>query len=69
MPKIATSYVDGHYYPKVLSTEELKDYETLGFRATDLSQEVWDKWKEHCKQVEYWHKFWLDIDNQLWDGD
>jgi hypothetical protein len=69
MPKITTSYVDGCYYPKILSEEELKDYQTLGFGVADVSQEVWSKWKEHQKQVEYWHKFWMDMDNEIWDGE
>jgi len=67
MPKVTTTYVDGYYYPKVLSESEQTDYEILGFKAADISQDVMDKWKEHQKQVEYWHKFWMDLDNKIWE--
>jgi len=67
MPKIITSYVDGYYYPKVLSDNERLEYEELGFKPIDIPQEVIDKWKEHQKQLEYWHKFWMDIDSKLWE--
>ena len=69
MPKVITSYRDGYYHPQLLSEEMLKEYESLGFRIADISQEVWDKWKSHERNKEYWQKFWLDVDNQLWDDE
>lgn len=67
MPKVATSFVDGHFYPKILKDEEAKEYESIGYKSVEISQEMVDKWKEHCKQVETWHKFWAEIDNKIWD--
>lgn len=67
MPKVSTTYVDGYYYPRVLSEREQLDYEELGFKIADVPQDVMDKWDQHRTQVEYWHKFWRDIDRALDD--
>lgn len=68
MPKVATSLVvEGQYFPRILTDEESKEYENIGYKSIEISQEVIDKWKEHCKQVKDWHKFWAEIDNKIWE--
>ena len=68
MVKVITSLIDGYrYQPKFLTEEEAKEYETIGHKSVEISEEIVDKWKEHCKQVESWHKFWNDIDNKIWN--
>ena len=68
MPKVATSMVDSYrYQPKFLTEQEAKEYEAIGYKSVEVSEAVVNKWKEHCKQVEIWHKFWNDIDKKIWN--
>lgn len=67
MPKVTTSLVDGYYYPKILTKEEVEEYEKLGYEPIEIDQETINKWNEHCKQINLWHKFWSDIDEKMWN--
>jgi hypothetical protein len=71
MPKIYTLYTttipNAIFYPKILSEEEIKEHESLGFKVIDIPQDVIDKWKEHQKQVEHWNDYWSDVDDKLWE--
>jgi hypothetical protein len=69
MLKVVTSYVDGHYYPKVLSDEEAREYESFEMKTFEVSEETMKEWKEHCKQIETWHKFWMEVDSKIWEDD
>jgi hypothetical protein len=66
MPKIATGYTEGRYYPKILTKEQVKEYEVLGYKPIDISEEVLARWEQHCQEIISWNVFWQKIENEIW---
>lgn len=67
MPKVTTSFVDGHYHPKFLKEEEVEEHEKLGIKTCEVSQEIYEKWKKHQKEMNEWYHYWMEIDNKIWE--
>lgn len=65
MKRVRIEYSDGHYW----AVEYRDGHAKAGLAATEISDEDWQEYQEHCEACRHWQGWLCGLDNIQYERD